>query len=147
MLGLFGNHIVGFPTKRFIYLLLSVYSVRLSSLTLVDAPRPSEKKLIWFFPACYLWIGILYLNHVSRVMRKQHFYICENKCADQLCSNCFCDCTGRFVLDLVRNPKDRFSRRRGSFYISVPGFQLFAGFLSVKTGVHESGMSWELNVL
>ena len=72
-------------------------------------------------------------------MKKPDFCLCENKGADQLCSNCtadqrlcfrysdstmslllysqnfkplacFCDCTGRFVSDLVGNPKDRFSR-------------------------------------
>ena len=61
--------------------------------------------------------------------------VCENKGADQLRSNCeadqrlcfrytdsaifflnfkllvsFCDCTGRFLSDLVGNPEDRFSR-------------------------------------
>ena len=69
--------------------------------------------------------------HLSRVMRKPNFYICENKGADQLCSNCtadqrlcfrytdstippllipifkilafFCGCTGLFVSDLVGN--------------------------------------------
>ena len=65
------------------------------------------------------------------------FCLCENKGADQLCSNCtadqrlyfryadskipllrtdkisslcFCDCTDRFFSDLVGNTKDRFSR-------------------------------------
>ena len=70
-------------------------------------------------------------------MRKPNFGMCEKKGADQLCSNCtadrrlyfrymdsttlflkiqtfkllafFCDCTGRFVSDLVGNPEDRFS--------------------------------------
>ena len=72
-------------------------------------------------------------------MRNPDFCLCENKGADQLCSNCttdqrlcfrysdtdnfsstysqtfkhlacFSDCTGRFVSDLVGNPEDRFSR-------------------------------------
>ena len=72
-------------------------------------------------------------------MRKPDFYLCENKGADQLRSNCeadqrfcfrytdstisfllkskiskflacFCDCAGLFVSDLVGNPEDRFSR-------------------------------------
>ena len=30
-------------------------------------------------------------NHMSRVMRKPTFCICENKGADQLCSNCTAD--------------------------------------------------------
>ena len=68
-------------------------------------------------------------------MRKPDFILCENKDADQLCSNCiadkhpvfttgivqflfylypkfqafFCDNTGRFVSDLVGNLEDRFS--------------------------------------
>ena len=66
-------------------------------------------------------------------MKKQDFCMCENKGADQLCSNCtadqclcfrctdsaihvllkflafFCDSTGRFVSDLVENPEDWFS--------------------------------------
>ena len=71
-------------------------------------------------------------------MRKPDFCLCENKDADHLCSNCtadqglclshsdraiplllkskfpglpfFCDCTARFVSDLVGNPEDWFSR-------------------------------------
>ena len=71
-------------------------------------------------------------------MRKPVFYLCENKDSDQLRGNreadqrlCFtlhryynlstfqirhfkplailCDCTARFVSDLVGNPEDRFS--------------------------------------
>ena len=66
-------------------------------------------------------------------MRKPAFCICENKDADQLRGNreadqrlcfrytdstipllpwhlaIFCDCTARFVSDLVGNPEDRFS--------------------------------------
>ena len=68
-------------------------------------------------------------------MRKPAFCICENKDADQLRGNreadqrlCFrhiastipllpkssshlCDCTARFLLDLVGNPEDRFSHK------------------------------------
>ena len=73
---------------------------------------------------------------LEHVLRKQAFFICENKDADQLCSNCtadlhlcfcickkykpsstyiqnfkllacFCDCT--VVSDMVRNPEDHFS--------------------------------------
>ena len=72
-------------------------------------------------------------------MRKLDFCLCENKGADQLCSNCTADqhlcfrytdstipllpisekftllaifhsCTGRFLSDLVGTPEDRFSR-------------------------------------
>ena len=76
---------------------------------------------------------------MSNVMRKPAFCICVNKGADQLRGNrtadqllcfcyidstinpstpsirnfkplaIFCDCTARFVSDLVGNPKDRFS--------------------------------------
>ena len=76
---------------------------------------------------------------MSRVVRKPAFCICENKDADQLCSNCtadqrlcfrysdstipvltssiqmfkplaiLCGCTARFVSYLVGNPVDRFS--------------------------------------
>ena len=66
-------------------------------------------------------------------MRKSDFCLCENKGADQLCSNCTADqhlcfrymdssiilnfrllaifyiCTGRFVSDIVGTPKDQFS--------------------------------------
>ena len=74
-------------------------------------------------------------------MRKSYFCICENKDADQLCSNCaadlrlcfryidstiplipkfrnfkpltiFCGCTARFMLDLVGNPKTGFLTTR-----------------------------------
>ena len=76
---------------------------------------------------------------MSLVMRKPAFCICENKDADQLRGNreadqrlcfrytdstipllleseisshlaIFCDCTARFVSDLVGNPEDRFSQ-------------------------------------
>ena len=65
-------------------------------------------------------------------MRKSDFSLCENKDADQLrniceadqrlCFRysestipllliaCFCDCTGRFMLDQVGTPEDQFSR-------------------------------------
>ena len=58
-------------------------------------------------------------------MRKPDFCLCENKDADQLRSMCnpfstriqnfkllciFCDCTDRFVSNLVGNPEDRLSR-------------------------------------
>ena len=75
--------------------------------------------------------------HLSRVVRKPAFCICENNDADQLRGNSeadqrlcfrytdstipllpkseislaiFCDCTARFMSDLVGNPKDRFSQ-------------------------------------
>ena len=74
---------------------------------------------------------------MSRVTRKPTFRICENKDTDQLRGNretdqrfcfrrmnnpstsliqyfkhlaIFCDCTARFVSDLVGHPDDRFSR-------------------------------------
>ena len=79
------------------------------------------------------------LFHFSRIVRKPDFCLCENKDADQLRSNCeadqrlcfrhsdstipfllktenfkllalVCNCTGRFMWDLVGNPEDRFSR-------------------------------------
>ena len=86
-------------------------------------------------------------------MRKPAFCICENKDADQLRGNCeadqrlcfrytdstipllpkskissplaiFCNCTARFVSDLVGNPEDRFSHNEahicyltGSWYV------------------------------
>ena len=69
-------------------------------------------------------------------MSKLDFGLCENKDADQLCSNCtadqrlcfhcsdstislllkskisrfYCGCTDQFVSDLGRNPEDQFSR-------------------------------------
>ena len=74
-------------------------------------------------------------DHMSRIVRKPDFCLGENKGADQLRGNreadqrlcfrynfsasyiqnfkllaLFCDCTGRFVSDLVGNPEDRFSR-------------------------------------
>ena len=74
------------------------------------------------------------LSYLSGIMRKPTICLCENKGADQLHSNCeadlrlcfrymdstfsfllkseissFCDCTGRFVSDLVKNFEDQFS--------------------------------------
>ena len=66
---------------------------------------------------------------MSLAMRKPAFCTCKNKDADQLCGyrtadqynpstslipnfkplTIFYGCTARFVLDLVGNPKDRFS--------------------------------------
>ena len=68
---------------------------------------------------------------MSHVMRKPDFCLCKNKGAYQLCSyfvfatwivqflfflnpkfqasSNLCRCTGRFVSDLIGNPKDRFS--------------------------------------
>ena len=80
--------------------------------------------------------------HLSRVVRKPAFCICENKDADQLRGNreadqrlcfrytdstipllpkskiskplaIFCGCTAWFVSDLVGNPEDRFSHNEG----------------------------------
>ena len=84
---------------------------------------------------------------LSLVMRKPDFCKCENKDADQLrgnreadqrlgfrytnstipllpnCENfkplaIFCDCTARFVSDLVGNPEDRFSQNEAHFSLS-----------------------------
>ena len=78
-------------------------------------------------------------------MRKPDFCICENKGADQLCSNreadqrlcfrysdsaiplllksenfksvvIFSDCTARFVSDQVRNPEDLFSHNEAHIW-------------------------------
>ena len=82
----------------------------------------------------------LVVDHMSRLVRKPAFCICENKDADQLsddreadqhlyfcyidstslyflnpkfqASRRFCDCTARFVSDLVGNPEDRFFSAR-----------------------------------
>ena len=79
-------------------------------------------------------------------MRKPAICICENKDADQLHSNCaadqrlcfryidstipllsfrnfkplaiFCDCTARYVSDLVENSEDRFSHNEAHFFSS-----------------------------
>ena len=83
------------------------------------------------------------------------FCICENKGADQLCSNCtadqrlcfcyidsttpstsyirnfkplafFCSCTACFVSGLVRNPEDLFSQNKAQISTHVPmSFQYF----------------------
>ena len=75
---------------------------------------------------------ISYNQHMSRVMKKTAFCICENKNTDQLCGkreadqrpcfcyknstipllhqSIFCGCTARFVSDLVRKPEDWFSQ-------------------------------------
>ena len=71
-------------------------------------------------------------TQMSCVMRKPEFCLCENKGADQLRSNCFsfsyiqnfkllaciCECTGRFVSDLVRNPENWFSHVMAQMSIS-----------------------------
>ena len=96
---------------------------------------------------------------MGHIMRKTDLGLCENKGADQLHSNCqadqhlcfhymdsaislplkseacFCDCTGGFVLHLVGNPIDHFSRiaahikaKNGRAYkLSIP---LLAGLLA-----------------
>ena len=84
---------------------------------------------------------------VSRIVRKPDLCLCENKGADQLRGNreadqclCFrytdsifplllisyfkllarfCDCTGRFVSDLVVNPEDRFSHVAAQVILSA----------------------------
>ena len=79
--------------------------------------------------------------NLSRVVRKPAYCICENKDADQLRGDreadqrfcfrytdstirnfkplvIFCDCTARFVSNLVGNPEDRFSQNEAHF-ISV----------------------------
>ena len=88
---------------------------------------------------------ILYKHdQMSVVMRKPAICICKNKCTDQLRSNhaadqqdCFrnkdtsyirnfkpitilCDCTALFVLDLVGNPKDRFSHDAAQIILTIP---------------------------
>ena len=90
------------------------------------------------------YINKLTRCHMSLVVRKPAFCICENKKADSLHSNCaadqrlcfryryynpptsviqffkplaiFCCCTARFVSDLVGNPEDRFSHNQAHIY-------------------------------
>ena len=93
-------------------------------------PRNNREALQAFTHFRFISSSLLYELH----LRKPDFCLCENKGADQLRSNCeadqrlcfrftdstlslllkllacFCDCTGRFVSDLVGNPEDRFSR-------------------------------------
>ena len=80
-------------------------------------------------------------DQISRVVRKTCFRICENKAADQVCSNCatdqrlyfhyiiskslnflnlkfqasgiFCGCAAWFVSDMFGKPEDRVSRGDG----------------------------------
>ena len=104
-------------------------------------PLVPEKKILEGFYHIWAWWPSWSgdLDYLGRVMRKPDFCSCENKDADQLCSNCtadqrlcfrysdstiptlpltkifkiltfFQDCTGWFVSDLVGNPEDRFSR-------------------------------------
>ena len=52
--------------------------------------------------------------HMSRVMRKTGFCICQNKCADQLCGNCTADQHLRFhyidsTISLHVLPKSKIS--------------------------------------
>ena len=75
-------------------------------------------------------------------MRKPAFCICENKAGDQLCGNSqplaiLCGCTARFVWDLVRNPKDRFSHNKAHIVrsagpISTVGSMSRSGFGSLQ---------------
>ena len=103
-------------------------------------------------------------SHLSLLMRKPDFCIWENKDADQLRGKreadqrlgfrytdstipllpkfrkikplaIFCGCTARFVWDLVRNPKDRFSHNEAHL---IPGSGTFFPLLSA-TGER---MSW-----
>ena len=76
-------------------------------------------------------------HHLNRVMIKSDFGLCENKGTDQLRGYLyfgfidstipllskskfkllvnFCGCRAQFVLDLVRNPEDRFSHDANHF--------------------------------
>ena len=84
---------------------------------------PYENNLsVWFQKRSFT---LCFTASNGGVMRRPDFCLCENKGADQLCSNCtadlisvfvyatqisiLCSCTGRFVSDLVGDPEDRFS--------------------------------------
>ena len=93
-------------------------------------------------------VNLLHVCHMSLVVRKPAFCICENKDADQLRGNreadqhlcfslmdstiplllkskkikplaIFCGCTARFVSDLVGNPEDRFSHNEAHMIIDT----------------------------
>ena len=85
--------------------------------------------------------------HMSRVVRKLVFCICENKDADQLRGNrivhslyfllsnfkplaIFCGCTAWFVSDLVGNLEDRFSHNEAHIIV----FSLFSTGLRRQLG-------------
>ena len=110
----------------------------LQYFTYITILIPVEQKIAPFTNSA------VYLQHMSLVMRKPAFCICENKDADQLCGNCeadqrlcfrciaskilfflnlkfqaiFCDCTARFVSDKVINPEDRFSHNEA--HMNIP---------------------------
>ena len=90
------------------------------------------------------------MSHLSKVVRKPLFCICENKGADQLRGNhaadqhlrfhyidpsaskiqnlkplaVFCDCTAQFVSDIVGNPEDKFSHDTAHFVLFQNSLQL-----------------------
>ena len=107
----------------------------------------SCKSVYAFDPGCSLnttavqWDVKHKYNKMSRHMGKQTICICENKGADQLRSNCeadqrlcfrysdntflrnfkilalFCDCTGRFMSDLIGNHIVGFPTRRLKLFV------------------------------
>ena len=94
-----------------------------------------------------------FIQQISGERLQDHWssgYICENKGADQLHSNCEADqclcfrytdstislllksetcffyCTGRYVSDLVRNPEDRFSRVAAHIHVCTNFYTVIA---------------------
>ena len=91
---------------------------------------------------------------MSLIMRKPDFCICKDKDADQLRGyreadqrlcfryidstipllpnykplTIFCDCTDRFVSDLVRNPEDRFSHNEALIIMATSQESLFSAY-------------------
>ena len=125
--------------------------------------------------------------YLSRVVRKPNFCICVNKDADQLRSNCaadqrlcftyidstisplfkskddfkplaiVCDCTARFVSDLVGNPEDRFSHNEAHLTTSsvshlklcthdqdlrIRNFCICANFAYVSKSIYYFAFTW-----
>ena len=101
--------------------------------------RKLVRPVLGAWPVLYIVLLVMYRLNEPRHEKTGFLYRCENKDANQLRGNreadqrlcfrymastipllpkfkifkplaIFCDCTARFVSDLVRNPEDRFSR-------------------------------------
>ena len=97
-------------------------------------------------------------SDMSFLMRRPAFCICENKGGDQLHGNRaavwnfkplanFCVCTAWFVLDLVRNLKDRVSRNAAHMSLGKDAYWLSAYECEHATKVNSLRSQFDIMLL